>query len=155
MSKICMFTGHRKIEPRHAQNLSQRLDLLLEGLIEEGYTEFCAGGAVGFDTVAALKVIEKKKKYGFVKLHLYLPCHDQDRSWSYNMKRAYNYVLENADTIRYACETYTRGCMQQRNRAMVDDSEACIAYCGSSSGGTFYTVSLANQKGIKVINLYE
>ena len=155
MSKVCMFTGHRKIEPRHASELTQRLDILLEELIGEGYTEFCAGGAVGFDTVAALKVIEKKKKYGFVKLNLYLPCHGQDRSWSYNMKKAYNYVLENADSISYACESYTNGCMQKRNRAMVDDSELCLAYCGSSSGGTFYTVSYAEQKGIRVINLYE
>ncbi len=155
MGNRCMFTGHRKIEPRHATVLPQKLDLLLEELIGEDYTEFCVGGAVGFDTVAALKVIEKKKKYGFIKLHLYLPCHGQDRSWSYNMKKAYSYVLENADSVRYACDSYTNGCMQKRNRAMVEDSELCIAYCGSSSGGTFYTVSYAGQKGIKVINLYE
>ena len=153
--RICMFTGHRSIEERHASELPQRVDELLEKLISEGYTEFRAGGAIGFDTLAALKVLEKKKKYGFVRLHLYLPCHGQEKSWSDSQKNAYRYILDNADSTQYSYDTYVRGCMHKRNREMVNGSELCVAYCGSDKGGTAYTVDYAKKKGVRVINLFE
>ena len=150
--KRCMFTGHRKICARDVKLLPTWLDDQIERLIEQGYTDFCAGGAMGFDTLAALKIIEKKAKYGFIKLHLYLPCHSQTKFWSDSFKRAYQYVLDHSDSVWYASEEYTRGCMQRRNRAMVDASDVCLAYCNSATGGTRYTVSYAEKQGIKVIN---
>ena len=77
--KICMFTGHRYIEPERIVLLPRELDELLERLIGEGYLDFRCGGAQGFDTIAALKVLEKKKIYPDVKLHLFLPCREQTR----------------------------------------------------------------------------
>ena len=154
MGRICMFTGHRTINAKHMNTLAQRIDDLLEELIAQGYTEFRAGGAVGFDTIAALKVIEKKRKYGFVRLHLFLPCHDQERGWRENLKRAYYYVKDNADTVRYCSEVYSKGCMHKRNRDMVDGSELCVAYCGKRSGGSAYTVGYAEEKQVKIINLF-
>ena len=153
--KTCMFTGHRKICSRDVKLLPAWLDEQIESLIEQGYTDFCAGGAMGFDTLAALKVLEKKEKYGFVKLHLYLPCKDQDKGWNESFKRAFRYVKERADSIRYASDEYTAWCMQKRNRDMVEASSVCIAYCNSTSGGTRYTVSYAEKKGIKIINYVE
>ena len=153
--KICMFTGHRTINAKHLSELPRKIDGLLEKLISEGYTEFRAGGAVGFDTLAALKVLEKKRKYGFVRLHLYLPCHGQENGWSENLKKAYYYVIENADSVRYSCESYVNGCMQKRNREMVDGSSLCLAYCGRSKGGSAYTVAYAEKKGVRVINMFE
>lgn len=152
--KICMFTGHRIINAKHVSTLPKRLDDLLEALIAEGYTEFRAGGAIGFDTVAALKILEKKRKYGFIKLHLFLPCHDQERSWRENARRAYYYVLKNADSMRYCSEEYYDGCMQKRNRQMVDGSDLCVAYCGSRKGGSAYTLAYAQKCGVKVVNLF-
>ena len=152
--RICMFTGHRNISHRHLLSLSDSIDALLERLISEGYTDFRAGGAMGFDTLAALAVLEKKKKYGFIRLHLFLPCHGQESRWSENMKRAYYRVLENADSVRYSCDTYVSWCMQKRNRDMVEGSELCVAYCGKAEGGTAYTVAYARKNGVKVINLF-
>ena len=153
-NKICMFTGHRIINARHVSTLPQRLDTLLEQLIAHGYTEFRAGGAIGFDTVAALKVLEKKKKFGYVKLHLFLPCRDQEKGWSENSKQAYYYILQHADSIRYCSEEYTSGCMHKRNRDMVEGSDLCVAYCGSEKGGSAYTLSFAQKKGLKTVNLF-
>lgn len=153
--KICMFTGHRTINARHLTSLSENIGELMERLIAEGYTDFRAGGAMGFDTLAAFAVLEKKKKYGYVKLHLYLPCHGQEKGWPENMKRAYYYVISSADSVRYAYDTYVNGCMHKRNRDMVNGSDLCVAYCGSDKGGTAYTVDYAKKKGIEVINLFE
>ena len=58
MSKICCFTGHRKINALSLQELSDRLEEKLIDLIEnEDFTEFRAGGARGFDSLAAVTVL--------------------------------------------------------------------------------------------------
>ena len=155
VEKICMFTGHRNINARHTNTLAESVDQLLEKLIEEGYTEFRTGGAVGFDTLVALKLLEKKRKYGFIKLHLFLPCRDQDKGWKDNLRSVYHFVLEQADSIRYTSESYFSGCMHKRNREMVKGSELCVAYCGRTTGGTAYTVNYARKNGLRVINIFE
>ena len=153
--KICAFTGHRIINAKHVSTLPQKLDLLLEKLIADGYTDFRAGGAMGFDTAAALKVLEKKKKYGFIRLHLYLPCHGQEKGWSPNSKRAYYHIIKQADSVRYCSESYYDGCMHKRNRQMVDGSDICVAYCGSTRGGSAYTMNYAQRNQVRVVNLFE
>ena len=145
--KICAFTGHRNIPYADIISMPQKLGDIIEQLISEGVREFRCGGAQGFDTIAALKVLEKKKTYPDVKLHLFLPCRDQTRGWSEAAKRAYSIVLERADSVCYASENYTPNCMHARNRAMVDGSDLCVAYCTSSHGGTAYTVLYAQSQG--------
>ena len=153
-SRICSFTGHRTIYPRHAASLPTQIDALLERVIADGFCEFRTGGAIGFDTLVALKVLEKREKYPNIRLCLYLPCHGQERGWSENLKEAYTYVLERADSVHYSCDSYVTGCMQKRNREMIDGASLCIAYCGSDRGGSAYTVGLARKNGIEVINLF-
>ena len=51
---------------------------------------------------------------------------------------------------------YGPGCMQRRNRYMVDHSALLIAvYDGRKTGGTYYTVKYAKSldKDIRIINL--
>ena len=146
-----MFTGHRQIDGSDVTALPGALDLLLEDLIARGYTDFRCGGAQGFDTIAALKVLEKKKKYPQIKLHLFLPCRDQADAWSDHAKAVYFAVIERADSKKYLYEHYSRGCMHARNRAMVDGSDLCVAYCTSPHGGTAYTVEYAKKKGVDVL----
>ena len=54
---VC-FTGHRHIAYEAAVRLPSVLEEVLIGLVERGATTFRAGGAIGFETVAALKVLE-------------------------------------------------------------------------------------------------
>lgn len=49
--KICCFTGHRKIPANKCQIIAKETEKAIEKLIKEGYLEFCAGGALGFDYV--------------------------------------------------------------------------------------------------------
>lgn len=149
--KICTFTGHRHIDADRIVLLPGKLDALLDKLISEGYRDFRCGGAQGFDTIAALKVLEKKKLFPDVKLHLFLPCRDQTRGWPENAKRAYTVVLERADSVTYTSESYTPSCMHERNRAMVDGSQLCVAYCTSSHGGTAYTLLYARREGVETL----
>lgn len=149
----CCFTGHRKIPLSELDCIKQRLEATLVGLIEKGFTHFCAGGALGFDTLAAKQVLSLKEKYPHIQLILILPCVSQSNSWNDEDKEIYEYIKTKSDEIIYTSEHYFRGCMQVRNRALVDNSSVAVCYLCEGTGGTAYTVKYAERKGLKVINL--
>lgn len=150
---VC-FTGHRTLPKAALPHLPRLLDRALTDLIlHEGATVFRAGGALGFDTMAALKVLELKARFPQIALHLYLPCRDQDKFWNSDEKELYRKILVRADAIHYTQEHYSDGCMLQRNRDMVDGSDVCVAFFEKYGGGTGYTYQYALRAGLRVINL--
>ena len=149
----CCFTGHRAISNEMKIYLHARLESEIEKLINMGITRFCTGGALGFDTIAALSVIRKRMVYPHIKLILILPCKEQSRGWSNTNKEIYEDILRCADEVTYVSEDYTRYCMMLRNRALVDASSVCICYMEKQSGGTAYTVNYAEKSGLEIINL--
>ena len=110
--KAACFTGHRKIK-EDTSLLSQRLYETLEKHIPCGLTDFYIGGALGFDTIAALTVLRLRKKYPFIKLHLVLPCpmEEQSKYWSDSDRRKLSDIISEADTTEIVCPHYTNDCM--------------------------------------------
>ena len=154
MSKICCFTGSRELGETNRRELSDKLEKLLIELIEkEGYTDFRAGGARGFDTLAALVVLKLRDKYTNIKLHLFLPCKNQEKLFSKKEQEFYRLILQRADTGFFVRENYSKSAMFERNRALVNGAELCIALPLSANGGTQYTVGYARKQGVPVINL--
>ena len=43
--------------------------------------------------------------------------------------------------------------MHKRNRHLANNSSVCVCYLTEESGGTFYTVNYAKQKGLEIINI--
>ncbi len=153
-SNTCCFTGHRDISAVTYSQLVERLEPLLMTLIANGYRYFVCGGALGFDTFAETYISSLKMRGYDVQLVLMLPCRDQTARWSEYDRMVYNNLLGRADEILYTSETYTVGCMQKRNRAMVDASSACVCYLTSLGGsGTRRTVEYAYSKGLSVVNI--
>lgn len=153
--KTVCFTGHRTIPMLKKWKIEKKLKETLEALIDNGYCYFGAGGALGFDTIAAQTVLALKKKHPEIKLILVLPCKNQTRCWEEKDVSVYESIIEQADKVVYTQEHYDRGCMFKRNRHLVDNSSVCVAYLTEEKGGTAYTVNYANQKGVKVINIAE
>ncbi len=151
---VC-FTGHRQISAEHMLALPALLKAEIGKQVEAGAVHFRAGGAVGFDTLAALCVLEQKKQHPHIKLDLILPCRDQDAAWSVQDRHAYRFVLQNADSVVYVRECYSEGCMLLRDRRLVEGSDACIAFLTKSKGGTAYTAAYALKSGLEFINLYD
>jgi hypothetical protein len=60
-----------------------------------------------------------------------------------------------ADKIIILAPHYYNGCMQKRNRHLVDCSSACICFLTKHEGGTACTVDYAKQKGLYLINVVE
>ena len=151
---VC-FTGHREISRKFAYKIPTAIKSVMEDFIARGAKRFRIGGAMGFDTIAALCVIELKEKYPDITLELILPCRNQTRGWSETSIKVYNYILKHASLVEYVSEKYTRYCMHERNRALVNESQALIAFCTRSTGGSAYTYGYALEKGLEVINIYD
>ena len=148
----CCFTGHREVEQSPALYAAVRAEI--EKAYADGYRIFCTGGALGFDTVAALNVLAvRQSAHSDMQLHLILPYKDQASRWSEYDKDIYKKILERADKIEYLSEHYTAWCMFTRNRRLVELSSRCICYLTEDKGGTKYTVDLASKKGLQIINL--
>ena len=150
----CFFTGHRIIAsnqlPAVRKILSEKIEQLI---VEKGVTDFVAGGALGFDTLAAECVLEMKKKYD-ICLHLYLPCFDQMKKWTDKQRFKGRMIMSQADEIVYTTEsTYIDGCMQERNRQMAYSSHYCIAFMKNTRSGTGMSVALAKKLGGEVTNI--
>jgi len=139
--------------PEQMDTLARRLKAELTKLIKDGYIYFGAGGALGFDTLAAQTVLELKRNYPHIKLILVLPCLSQTRGWSAVDIEIYENIKRKADKVVYTSQEYTRGCMHKRNRHLVDNSSVCVCYLTESTGGTAYTVDYARKNGLSIVNI--
>ena len=59
--KTCCFTGHRKIPPEERAGISDRLEHIIISLYQQGIQTYEAGGALGFDTLAARTVLRLRE----------------------------------------------------------------------------------------------
>ncbi len=151
---VC-FTGHRRIENERISEISAMLERTLRILISHGITRFLAGGALGFDTIAALTVLDLKKEFPNIRLELILPCRSQTKFWSDDDRALYQRILKSADSSVFLHDSYTADCMHDRNRRLVDDCDICVAFLEYSGGGTAYTVSYALKCDKPIINIAE
>lgn len=153
-NKICCFTGHRVIAPADRDGIRMNIRHTVETLAKDGYTDFRCGGALGFDTLAALEVLRLKESFPSVRLIMYLPCRDQCSRWQIGDIKVYEAILAKADDVFYAGEFYSRTCMHERNIRLVTGADTCVAYYHEGSpGGTAFTVKYAQKNGVNVINL--
>ena len=147
----CCFTGHRSLGSDFTK---EKLKSAIENLIDKGVKVFIAGGALGFDTEAALEVLRQRKAGKDVQLHIYAPCSDQSSRFTFMQKLMYKKILKNADYVDMPDKTYFTGCMKIRNYKMVDNSSYVIAYyTGEFKSGTGQTVRYAQRCGLEIINL--
>lgn len=147
------FTGHRTIPQGKEAFIFNAVRRIAEDLIRNNKVRyFGTGGAIGFDTIAAQAILSLKDKYDFVKLIVVCPCKNQDAKWSPAQKKEYKEILEKADKVVFLSETYYTGCMQARNRHLVDNSTYCISYLTKETGGTAYTVRYAKEKGLTILS---
>ena len=151
----CFFTGHRAIAKGSIAAIEARIEREAQTLInDKGVTDFITGGALGFDTLAARVIIRLKEKYDYIKLHLYLPCHNQMENWSSKDQFEGRMIMSYADSKIYTTEgKYVTGCMQLRNKRMVNDAHYCIAYMKNPRSGTAQTIMYAEDKDDVVINI--
>ena len=152
-AKTCCFTGHRSLSHEEKLGAAVRLRRVIKEQIKAGIVFCGAGGALGFDTLAAQTILKIKKEHPQLRLILVLPCEDQTRGWCSEDIMVYEDIKRRSDKVVYVSREYTPDCMHRRNRHLVDHSGTCICYLTKNSGGTAYTVDYARRKGLRIINL--
>ncbi|MBQ9383675.1 MAG: DUF1273 family protein [Ruminiclostridium sp.] len=154
--KDVSFTGHRHIDTNKYRPI---LTQTLEELILDGSDMFYAGGAMGFDTLAAQTVIELKASYPWITLVLLLPCPPEEQASRFTeyQRDEYYEILRNADRSVTISPHYAADCMKKRNMELINRAEICVCCYNESlfKSGTGQTVRMAVNKGIQVINLYK
>ena len=135
----CVFTGHRDLGDDFSK---AKLKKEILSLIKEGVEVFYNGMAMGFDLLAAECVLSCKKKYPKIKLVACIPCYGQEKYFSETDKKRYVKILKKADEKVTLAERYHPGCMQKRDKYMVEHADVMIAYCHKPQGGAAYTVKL-------------
>ena len=152
----CCFTGHRKIPPALSDGIHKRLVQAIEQLYHENHiVTYLSGGAQGFDTLASEAVIERRAEIPDLRLVVVMPHAEQAARWSVEDQVRHKHITDTADEVVCLAEHYYRGCMQRRNRYLVDHSDVCVCYLTEQAGGTHYTVKYARKQGLPVINLAE
>lgn len=156
--KSACFTGHRNIS-RDITGLKRMLYDTLENYIKNyRLTDFYAGGAVGWDTLSAITVLKLKKIYPDIRLHLILPCsnEEQTKKWTTQQQSIFYNILALADSAEYTSQHYYNGCMKIRNARLVEYADICFCYFKPDNkySGTAQTVNMAKEKHIDIINFF-
>lgn len=148
------FTGHRQIDARWLDALSGRLDAAIQEAYDRGYRAFLSGAALGFDTLAARRVLALREKLPGLGLYLIIPCEGQSKYWSQADRQTHAWLAEQADGALVLSPFYYQGCMQSRNRFLVNHASLCVCFLKEGRGGTCATVSYAMEQGLPVRNLW-
>ncbi len=157
----CCFTGHRPnklpwgFDETDARciALKDRIADAVETACEEGYTHFLCGMAMGCDLYFAEAVLAAKARFPALTLEAAIPCLSQTDGWPEEQKQRYRRILAACDYETVVQEQYSRGCMQRRNRYMVDHASLLIAVHDGLPGGTRSTVLYAMRQRLMVVNL--
>ncbi|SCI65676.1 Uncharacterized protein conserved in bacteria [uncultured Clostridium sp.] len=159
--KCCCFTGHRPEKLPWGRNgqspafhrAMAAVEAAIIAQIEDGCTWFYTGMARGMDLWAA-QIVLKYRDLGAgeqlgVRLCAVLPCADQAARWNREDQALHTRVLAQADEKVVLAPRYAPGCMQARNRYLVEHAGHVIAlYDGRSPGGTRQTLELARRAGL-------
>ncbi len=152
-NQTACFTGHREI---NHEDCEKKLFSAIETLILNGYRFFGAGGARGFDSLAANAVLDLKEIYPHIHLILVLPFDHQytaETGWSSKEIADYERHKLLASKVVILEKGYRKGVYYRRNMHLVHFSSVCISYQYKNIGGTAHTVNYAKKKGLKIINI--
>lgn len=149
----CCFTGHREIAPAHADAMPAVLEQVIRTLYSSGVYRFVTGGALGFDTLAAERVLSLRGELDRLHLTVVAPFLRQADRWRECDRARYERICAGADDYRVLRSSYTRFCMRERNHAMADMSGVCVSYLLHRPSGTAQTVDYAMQSGLYIISV--
>ena len=152
-SFTCCFTGHRNLPAGQEEEIWRRVHTCLEPLLEEGVRYFGVGGALGFDTLVAEKLLVLRESQPQIRIILVQPFPGYQSRWTPAQQARAAAVETRVDKVVVCCQTPSRDAFLARDRHLVDGSSCCIAWCTRATGGTAYTLRYAQKQGLRVWNV--
>jgi uncharacterized phage-like protein YoqJ len=149
----CCFTGHRNLPVGKEEEIWRRVYGRLLPLLKQGVRYFGVGGALGFDTLTAEKLLELHEQDQRLRVILVLPFPGYQSRWTPAQQARAAQVMRRVHKIVYCCQMPSREAFLARNRHLVDGSAYCIAYCTRTTVGSAYTLQYARRRGLQVWNV--
>ena len=125
----------------------------MEAAYERGYRHFICGMAQGCDLYFCELALALRQLHGDVTVEAAIPCPSQADGWGERQKARYRNILSRCDYETMVQQSYTPGCMQRRNRYMVDHASLLIAVNDGARGGTRSTIEYAFKRGVNVLDI--
>ena len=149
----CCFTGHRNLPIGQEEEIWKRVYACLEPLLKEGVRYFGVGGALGFDTLVAEKLLMLRESRPEIRIILVQPFPGYQSRWTPAQQARAAAAEARVDKVVAYCQTPGREAFLARDRHLVDGSSCCFAWCTRATGGTAYTLRYAQRKGLRVWNV--
>ena len=140
----CCFSGHRPGKlpwgddegDRRCLALKERLWNEMEAAYEQGYRHFICGMAQGCDLYFCELALALRQLHGDVTVEAAIPCPSQAEGWPAEQRLRWQRLVAACDYETMVQQQYSPGCMQRRNRYMVDHASLLIAVHDGLPGGT-------------------
>lgn len=159
---ICAFTGHRphklpwqtdETDPR-CLAVKEMIARRLREAYDLGCREFLCGMAQGCDLYFAEAVLALREQKPEITLTAMIPWPGQAKSWPAADRERYEQLCGLCDRQICLAETYSRDCMQLRNRAMVERAQVLISVYDGTASGTGSTVRCARKLGLQILPVW-
>jgi len=159
----CAFTGNYLKRFRFGYNEHDEKCIRLKAaikdqiamLVDVGVYMFYSGMALGVDTWAAEIVLDMKKEHPHLRLTAVLHCETMADSWTVKQRERHFNILAMCDEVVTLQSRYTRTCLYERERFLVDCAGTLLAvYDGSERGTTAYTVRYGKDKNSSIISIH-
>lgn len=125
----------------------------LEPLLEEGVRYFGVGGALGFDTLVAEKLLTLRESRPQIRIILVQPFQGYQSCWTPAQQARAAAVEAGVGKVVVCGQTLSREAFLARDRHLVDGYSCCIAWCTRAIGGTACTLRYAQRQGLRVWNV--
>ena len=160
-ANTCCFTGHRpgKLPWRYNEedlrcvSLKARIADAVEAAYQEGFRHFLCGMALGCDLYFCECVLRLRQMHPDVTVEAAIPCPSQAEGWPAEQRLRWQRLVAACDYETMVQQQYSPGCMQRRNRYMVDHASLLIAVHDGLPGGTRRTIEYALRRGIGIVDI--
>ena len=142
--------GYDECDPRCAQ-LKQRLRRAVCAACDDGFRHFICGMAQGCDLYFCELALALRQLHGDVTVEAAIPCPSQAEGWPAEQRLRWQRLVAACDYETMVQQQYSPGCMQRRNRYMVDHAAMVIAVYDGQTGGTQRTVEYALRRCLPVV----
>lgn len=103
-AQTCCFTGHRHLPAGEEEAIWQRVQEHLIPLLEQGVRYFGVGGALGFDTLVAEKLLDLRRQYPQIRVILVLPFRGYQSRWTAAQQARAARIESRVDKVVYCCD---------------------------------------------------
>ena len=165
-NKAVCFIGYKREKLPTDKNSIDNLELLLEEQIkqaaEENFRDFYFSTNYGFDFIAITtaliyNVFKYNKKGKHINIIAVVPFDTQADGWSKKYKENYYDIISRCDRVITLSEYYKDGCINEKNKFIVDNSSRLICYCDEQSTDendeVLATLNYAKKQNKETVNL--